>query len=143
MRRRLSADLLGNPVNKASSEKRTTHLDLPANDDVDRGKIHKCNSTSKSTIALASLCGLVALGTLFYASNKVFTPDGKVSASIGKSLTPGYNLLPQKERFMAQQNRILPPDSIYRTKVKDIHDDWQQLMKYSGSVSLVVNVACE
>mmetsp|Transcript_17595 Transcript_17595/g.42328 ORF Transcript_17595/g.42328 Transcript_17595/m.42328 type:complete len:144 (+) Transcript_17595:128-559(+) len=143
MRRRLSADLLGNPVNRASFDKRTTHLELPANDDVDRGKIHKCKSTSQATITLASLCGLVALCTLFYFSNTVLIPDGKVSASIGKRLTSGYNLLPQKERLVGQQNRILPPDSIYRTKVKDIHDDWQQLMKYSGSVSLVVNVACE
>lgn len=129
--------------NKASSKKRTTHLDLPSNDDVGSGKIHKRKSTSKSTIAFASLCGLIALGTLFYVSNKVFSPDGNVLASIGKQATSGSNSLQHKERFMAQQNRILPPDSIYRTKVQDIHDDWQQLMKYSGSVSLVVNVACE
>jgi len=37
----------------------------------------------------------------------------------------------------------LPPDSIYRTEVQDIHGDWKQLMDYSGGISLIINVACE
>lgn len=133
--------------NKASSgtqvKKRTSHLDLPSNDD-DGGSISKIHpkrkSASKPVIAVAILCGLAAVGTLFYVSNKVFQAP-KTMTGTGKEAVPGSNSLP--ERFMAQQNRLLPPDSIYRTKVQDIHGDWQQLMQYSGSVSLVVNVACE
>eukprot|EP00804_Cyclotella_cryptica_P006181 CCRYP_015265-RA/>CCRYP_015265-RA protein AED:0.49 eAED:0.49 QI:0/-1/0/1/-1/1/1/0/62 len=47
------------------------------------------------------------------------------------------------ERFLPQQNHLLPPDSIYRTTITDIHGISQQLMKYTGSIALVVNVACE
>jgi hypothetical protein len=47
------------------------------------------------------------------------------------------------ERFLPQQNRLLPPDSIYRTEAQDIHGDWKQLMEYSGGISLIINVACE
>ena len=136
-------------ANKGPSSKRTTHLDLPSNEDGDVGngssKVHKRKgSRSKSTIAVACLCGLVALGTLFYVSNTVFSSEGKVAAILGKKAVSGSaEPVHNKERFMEQQNRLLPPDSIYRTKVQDIHDDWQQLMKYSGSVSLIVNVACE
>ncbi|KAL7530222.1 hypothetical protein ACHAXR_005981 [Thalassiosira sp. AJA248-18] len=122
---------------KASSgtqvKKRTSHLDLPSNDD-DGGSISKIHpkrkSASKPVIAVAILCGLVAVGTLFYVSNKVFQAP-KIMTGTGKEAVPGSNSLPQ--RFMAQQNRLLPPDSIYRTKVQDIHGDWQQLMQYSGS----------
>ena len=47
------------------------------------------------------------------------------------------------ERFLPQQNRLLPPDSIYRTEVEDIHGNWKKLMEYSGGISLIINVACE
>lgn len=114
---------------------RKTHLDLPSNDDgVGAAKVHK-KGASKSQLAMTILCGLAALGTLFYVNSMVFS-TGKDAGSAGGSL-------PHKARFMEQQNRMLPPDSIYRAKVQDIHDNWQELMKYSGSVSLVVNVACE
>mmetsp|Transcript_41382 Transcript_41382/g.74600 ORF Transcript_41382/g.74600 Transcript_41382/m.74600 type:complete len:150 (+) Transcript_41382:33-482(+) len=120
---------------------RTTHLDLSSNDDVGSAKPHKRKGTTKSAIAVALLCGLVALGTLFYVSDKVLTPGKKMVMGTEKEVVSGSKSLPHGERFMAQQ--LLPPDSIYRTKVQDIHGDWQQLMQYSGSVSLVVNVACE
>ena len=122
-------------------KKRTTHLDLSSNDDVGSAKSHNPKGTTKSAIAVALLCGLVALGTLFYVSDKVLTPGKKMVMGTEKEVVSGSKSLPHGERFMAQQ--LLPPDSIYRTKVQDIHGDWQQLMQYSGSVSLVVNVACE
>ena len=49
----------------------------------------------------------------------------------------------KNNKYLPQENRLLPPDSIYRTKIEDIHGNYQQLMDYAGSVSLVVNVACE
>mmetsp|Transcript_31004 Transcript_31004/g.66010 ORF Transcript_31004/g.66010 Transcript_31004/m.66010 type:complete len:140 (+) Transcript_31004:109-528(+) len=131
-------------------KKRTTHLDLPSNEDHNDNagstgsKSHKRKGSAKSAIAVALLCGLVALGTLVYVSKKVSTTnDNQMVPGVGKEAVSGSSSLLHRERFMAQQNRVLPPDSIYRTKVQDIHGDWQQLMKYSGAVSLVVNVACE
>jgi len=132
--------------NRASSgaqSKRTTHLDLPSNDDLVGGKrIQKRKGTSKSAIAVSILCGVVALGTLFYASNQVFSSK-KIVGGTKRAAVPGPRSLHHSERMTEQSNAILPPDSIYRTKVQDIHGDWQQLMQYTGSVSLVVNVACE
>lgn len=128
-------------ANKAPSVKRTTHLDLPTNDDIGGStKIHaKRKNTSVSSIAAAVLCGLVALGTLFYVSNKVFQAPKTMVETKAKEAVSGSDSLFQKQRAMAQ----LPPDSIYRTKVQDIHGFMQDLNQYSGSVSLVVNVACE
>jgi len=40
-------------------------------------------------------------------------------------------------------NLHLPPDSIYRTELTDIHNKPQSLLQYSGFISLIVNVACE
>jgi len=40
-------------------------------------------------------------------------------------------------------NLNLPPDSIYRTELTDIHNEPQSLLQYAGSISLIVNVACE
>lgn len=129
---------------RRSNKKRTTHLDLPSNEDhvdsTNNNKSHKHKGNAKSGLAVALLCGLAALGTLFYVSDKVFAPDTKKAMGEVKEAT---QLSHNPERFMSQQNRVLPPDSIYRTKVQDIHGDWQQLMKYSGGVSLIVNVACE
>lgn len=127
------------------AKKRTTHLDLPSNDDdvvSSSRNIHKRKSTSKSAIAVAIICAIAALGTLFYVSDKVFAASngGKVIGAVDEADSDSDK---GKDRFLAQQNRLLPPDSVYRTKVQDIHGDWQQLMQYSGSVSLVVNVACE
>lgn len=135
--------------NKVSiAKKRTTHLDLPSNDDNGsnaENKWHKRNGNATFAIAVAVLCGLAALGTLFYVSKQVLAPGNKImlGGGHGAASVGGPDPLLLQERFAAQQNRVLPPDSVYRTKVRDIHGDWQQLMQYSGGVSLVVNVACE
>lgn len=143
----------------SASKQRTTHLDLPANDDAGdaASKFHKRQGASKAAVAVAVLCGLAALGTLFYVSNKVFaggiaaggTRDARNAAIFSggtgvarKTGGAGSHSSTHGDRFMAQAPH-LPPDSIYRTTVKDIHGTAQDLMQYSGSVSLVVNVACE
>lgn len=130
-------------ANKAaapSSPPKRSHLD------VDDGsahhnhntKVHKHKGASKSSLLFAILCGLAAMGTLVYVSKAVFSNNGSDKVT-KKSEIPQQN----KERYLPQQNRLLPPDSIYRTTIEDIHGKQQQLMDYSGSVSLVVNVACE
>jgi hypothetical protein len=116
---------------KSSSTKRSTHLDLVDDDRIGSSKIQKPKTKSKADLARAIFCAFVALGTLYYNYDKVFNRKGATVKS------------PQhKERALPHQ-LSLPPDSIYRTKVEDIHGEWKQLMEYSGSVSLVVNVACE
>lgn len=117
---------------KSSSTKRSTHLDLVDDDGIGSSKIHKPNTNSRVNLAKAIVCALAALGTLWYINDKVFNRKGKV----------GTDKAAEKERILPQQHS-LPPDSIYRTKVEDINGEWKQLMEYSGSVSLVVNVACE
>lgn len=123
--------------------KRSTHLDLPSSHDDgvdDSSKVHKRKSTSKSALFIAIVCGLAAIGTLLYVSDNVFSTNVG-SKLVGKG--DASNSAVKKERFLPQQNRLLPPDSIYRTKIEDIHGEYKQLMDFSGKVSLVVNVACE
>lgn len=112
---------------------RSTHLDLVDNDNGDI-KIHnkrRANNT-KANIARAIFCAVAALTTLYCVST------GKVTFKRIMSRTPS-----KKEQDLSQQQINLPPDSIYRTKVEDIHGEWRRLMDYAGNVSLVVNVACE
>lgn len=143
----LSDDINNNNMRRANKTsaagKRSTHLDLPSSHDDgidDSSKVHKRKSTSKSALFIAIVCGLAAIGTLIYVSDKVFSTNVG-SKLVGKGDVP--NSAVKKERFLPQQNRLLPPDSIYRTKIEDIHGDYKQLMDFSGKVSLVVNVACE
>ena len=119
-----------NKASSTSKKKRTTHLDLPSHDNDGSSKVKKRKSaSSKSTIAVAVLCGIAALGTLFFVSNKVF----QASKGQPKSIS-GSHSLPHRKRGMEQKNSLLPPDSIYRTKIQDIHGDWQELSQYAGSV---------
>ena len=139
------------PTKVSSVAKHSSNLDLmPSNDDDEGGgivdsKMHT-KRTSKSSImsfslAITIFCGLFALGTLFYVSNKVLMKSRSIDEGINSlsSDLPAHTT----ERFLSQQNRLLPPDSIYRTQVQDIHGDWKQLMEYSGGISLITNVACE
>ena len=112
---------------------RSTHLDLVDNDNGDI-KIHnkrRANNT-KANIARAIFCAVAALTTLYCVST------GKVTFKRIMSRIPN-----KKEQDLSHQQINLPPDSIYRTKVEDIHGEWRRLMDYAGNVSLVVNVACE
>ncbi len=128
--------------------------DLPSSvhDFEEGGKVHRRRHATKSAIAIYLGIAFVALGTVVFVSNRVRT-DGEIfvktatgGVMVGKAkgvMVDSSSSATHAERFMMQQNRLLAPDSIYRAKVKDIHGNWQQLMQYSGSVSLVVNVACE
>jgi hypothetical protein len=123
---------------KASSTKRSTHLDLVDDGGIGSSKIHKPKTTkSTADLAKAIFCALAALGTLYYNYDRVFGRYGK--SGMEKSAESSHH---KKERVLPQQNS-LPPDSIYRAKMEDIHGEWKQLMNYAGSVSLVINVACE
>ena len=123
---------------KISSTKRSTHLDLVDDDGIDSSKIHKPKTKSRANLAKAIVCALAALGTLWYINYKVFNHKGGVETGKAAQVVQ----LPHKERILPQQHS-LPPDSIYRTRVEDINGEWKELMEYSGSASLVVNVACE
>jgi hypothetical protein len=129
-------------ANKATAAVKRSHLDVQSGADMNiSSKIHKKKSnTNNSSLALALLCGAAALCTLLYVSNKVFS---STTAKSERKVFSEHMEEIKKERYLPQENRLLPPDSIYRTKIEDIHGNYQQLMDYAGSVSLVVNVACE
>ena len=152
--------------NKPSTAGRLSHLDLPSsndNDDEGSTKIHKRKqqrSSNTKAIAVTFVCALIALGTLFFVADKVRTdgeiyaktPNGSIlvgskkkEASVvgGSDGGSSSSISNEQQRFLSQQNRLLPPDSIYRSNIMDIHGNQQQLMKYAGSISLIVNVACE
>ena len=140
----LSDDITNMRRANKTAGKRSTHLDLPSSHDDgvdDSSKVHKRKSASKSALFIAIVCGLAAIGTLIYVSDKVFFTNVG-NKLVGKGDAPNSAAV-KKERFLPQQNRLLPPDSIYRTKIEDIHGEYKQLMDFSGKVSLVVNVACE
>jgi hypothetical protein len=112
------------------------------------------------------LCSLIALATLVYVAKTVKSDamalfklsDGRIAAIKNMEHKMKHHQKKQghedlhhgtsssakhAERFLPQQKHLLPPDSIYRTTITDIHGTSQQLMKYTGSIALVVNVACE
>jgi hypothetical protein len=125
---------------KASSTKRSTHLDLVDDDGIGSSKIHRPKTTkSTADLARAIFCAVAALGTLYYNYDRVFGQYSKSGMGKGTEVMSSHH---KKERVLPQQNS-LPPDSIYRAKMEDIHGEWKQLMDYAGSVSLVINVACE
>jgi len=127
-------------ANKTPAAVKRSHLDVQSGADIST-KIHKKKSASNSSLALALLCGAAALCTLLYVSNRVFSSTPIKSER--KVFSKHMEEIKKNNKYVPQENRLLPPDSIYRTKIEDIHGNYQQLMDYAGSVSLVVNVACE
>ena len=126
-------------ANKTPAAVKRSHLDIQSGAGADT-KIHKKKSNN-SSLALALLCGAAALCTLLYVSNRVFSSTPIKSER--KVFSKHMEEIKKNNKYVPQENRLLPPDSIYRTKIEDIHGNYQQLMDYAGSVSLVVNVACE
>lgn len=130
---------------KATVTNRSTHLDL-VDDDAGIGgssKIHKRKAKSKADLVRAIFCAVAALTTLYFI---YFISNGALTAKrfgMSKGQAVDVRTRERKEEVLPPQQHNLPPDSIYRTRVKDIHDEWKHLMDYSGSVSLIVNVACE
>jgi len=60
-----------------------------------------------------------------------------------RSLRVQENIHSKTEKGSHRETTFLPPNSIYRLKVKDYHGALTSLEKYAGMVSLVVNVASE
>ena len=144
----------------------TSHLDISSSHDDEAGdKLHKSKRRphSKAKILVTALCGLVALGTLVYVAKLVVGNDeGSHLSSLLQFKTSHMSAIHNmhhktKHRHHdkpdissvdassshANANILLPPDSIYRSSVTDIHGISQDLIQYAGSISLVVNVACE
>ena len=143
-----------------SSSTSSSHLELSsanADDNEITSKIHKKKNIKQryqkgSSIAIAAVCSLIAFGTLYFVAKYV---SSMIST---KSRSTGSIHHPQRKTILAENNNVidadkynhhhhhtnqLPPDSIYRAKVTDIHGTLQDLHQYAGSISLIVNVACE
>lgn len=142
----------------------SSHLDLSSANDDDTtsttssatAKIHKKSKQKQArqngfSMLAATACCLISLCTIYYA---VIQFSYMANHHVNSSLSIHH------EQKMAQQqqaddendpnnnlhhrhNLQLPPDSIYRTELTDIYNKPQSLLQYTGSISLVVNVACE
>ena len=138
---------------------RSSHLDIPSShDDEPTNKLHK-GSTYKANkakiLVTTALCGLVALATLIYAAKLVTGNNGggmlfnllnlksAKFSGIHHKHKSHHNLEQHASSASLSQQHILPPDSIYRSTMTDIHGLTQDLIQYTGSISLIVNVACE
>ena len=142
--------------NLPPSSSTSSHLELSsanADDNENTSKIHKKKKKQRqrgSSIAIAAVCSLIAFGTLYFVAKYV---SSMIST---KSRSTGSIHHQQRKTILAENNNVdadkynhhhhtnqLPPDSIYRAKVTDIHGTLQDMHQYSGSISLIVNVACE
>jgi hypothetical protein len=140
----------------------SSHLDISSShDDEPSDKLHKSKRRpqSKAKILVTALSSLVALGTLIYVAKLVVGNNGgQHIASLlsfkSAHMSAIHNLHHKMKHHHHEKeetsssphdnaNILLPPDSIYRTTAKDIHGISQNLIQYAGSISLVVNVACE
>jgi len=141
---------------------RSSHLDIPSShDDEPSDKLHKSKRRgNKSKIVMAVVGSLVALGTLIYVANLVANGGGASLLQLGKRSHAAAAIHNIKNKMkhhqhhhheearvqtasMSQAESLLPPDSIYRSTIIDIHGVSQNLSQYAGYISLIVNVACE
>lgn len=142
----------------------TSHLDISSShDDEAADKLHKSKRRphSKAKILVTALCSLVALGTMIYVAKLVVgNNEGSHLSSLLQFKTSHMSAIHNMHHKTKHRhhdkpditsvdtsnlaaNILLPPDSIYRSSVTDIHGISQDLIQYAGSISLVVNVACE
>lgn len=140
---------------------RSSHLDIPtSHDDEPSDKLHKSKRRgNKSKIIMAVVGSLVALGTLIYVAKLVANGGGASLLQLGKRSHAAAAIHNIKNKMKHHQHHheadvqsasssmsqesLLPPDSIYRSTIADIHGVPQHLSQYAGYVSLIVNVACE
>jgi hypothetical protein len=148
--------------NLPPSSTTSSHLELSsanADDNEITSKIHKKKYNKQryqrgSSIAIAAVCSLIAFGTLYFVAKYV---SSMISIGGTKSRSTSASIHHQQRKtILAENNNVnedkynhhhhtnqLPPDSIYRAKVTDMHGTLQDLHQYAGSISLIVNVACE
>lgn len=101
------------------------------------GKQAKAKRQSKqraqSTILFLLIIGVTCCGALYYFQDSTdfdpFGPGGLRSRALKKT-----------QKFYGHPS-LLPPDSIYHLSVEDCEGEKISLEQYTGSVSLVVNVA--
>ena len=134
---------------------RSSHLDIQSHDDETSDKFHKSKRgrTDKSKILATALCGLAALATLLYVA-KIVNSHGAIGLlHLGKNTKIAavrnikrhhhqHHEAKSMDEHISPQH-VLPPDSIYRSTITDIYGTPQNLIKYAGFISLIVNVACE
>lgn len=98
---------------------------------------HQRLARTKNTILFLAVFCLVGIAALYaFRDSTDFHPfsDGYLRARALKS---------RYSRSMMQDANDIPYDSIYRLTVNDANGEPFALDQFSGSVSLVVNVACK
>ena len=118
-------------------------------------KIHKKSKQQLrqkgTSILLASACCVISLCTIYYvASQFSYMTKHHVNSSLSIHHEKKMAAVSSQDDENGSNNHHhhhtnlhLPPDSIYRTELTDIHNNPQSLLQYAGSISLIVNVACE
>ena len=108
------------------------------NDDEKGGKMKRqSQARMKSTLVfLATFC-LIGAGALYaFQDSTDFDPFGP-----GGLRSRGLKRFQRKTSNEKEPSLLLPPDSIYHLSVDDCDGEPVSLDQYSGSVSLIVNVA--
>ena len=111
-------------------------------------KIHKKSKQQLrrkgTSILLATACCVISLCTIYYAATKFsYMTKHHVNSSLSIHHEKKVAAENESNNHHHHTNLHLPPDSIYRTELTDIHNKPQSLLQYAGSISLIVNVACE
>jgi hypothetical protein len=98
-----------------------------------------------TSILLATICCVISLCTIYYvASQFSYMTKHHVNSSLSihheKKMAAVSNQDEENEpnNHHHHTNLHLPPDSIYRTELTDIHNKPQSLLQYAGSISLIV-----
>lgn len=98
-------------------------------------------------VAVAVLATIVVVGFLGMKSYRPpqvekYTPNKLRKKSQIRRMQGGKQEEYEDAKIPQAAADFLPPNSVYATKMADIHGDMIDLSQYSGGVSLVVNVAC-
>eukprot|EP00986_Skeletonema_menzelii_P011291 scaffold5793_cov146-Skeletonema_menzelii.AAC.5 len=145
----------------------SSHLDLSsANDDDTTNtttsstssgskKIHKKSMKQQlhrqkgSSIILATACCVISLCTIYYVATQFsYMTKHHLNSSLSihheqkmavSNNQDDDNNEPNNHQHQHHHNNLhLPPDSIYRTELTDIHNKPQSLLQYAGSISLIL-----
>eukprot|EP00980_Cylindrotheca_fusiformis_P029907 scaffold24027_cov132-Cylindrotheca_fusiformis.AAC.2 len=116
---------------------------LPAEDDDKGGKLRRRRQSQARSIGacLGLFCFLLLVLMVKMNHHDKYTPS-KLRRHNRHSDPVAAAALEAKGVGEVVGGTFLPPDSIYRLSVPDMSGNLVSLEKYSGMVSLIVNVAC-
>lgn len=136
-----------NAAAEASSPSRRLASDNQHNDNEKRSKLkrHKSSNFNKAGIVIClSILAIVCIMAMFRDNPKVqkYTPSRLRKSARHLQKGEDDDQLVVKNPLTGEAADFLPPNSIYKLSIPDIHENLIDLSKFRGMVTLVVNVAC-